>query len=239
MAPFLTAEWRNLAMLNFEVSASVLQPFVPAGTELDSYDGRVFISLVGFLFANTRLRGVPIPAHRTFEEVNLRIYVRRELPGETRRAVTFIHELVPRYLIAAVARYLYNEPYRSLPMRHAFGGVGPTGAPDFVEYAWSGSGQWQSLRLVPTGDRAIAAPGSEEEFITEHYWGYTKQRDGSTVEYRVTHPRWHIWQVRDAILTGDLTWLYGPELAQVLAGKPTSAFLANGSAVAVGLPTRL
>jgi uncharacterized protein len=109
---FLTAEWRNLAMLNFAVAPSVLQPFVPEGTELDSWQGITFVSLVGFLFANTRILGVSIPVHRTFEEVNLRFYVRRTLAGEVRRGVTFIRELVPRIAIAATARAIYNEPYR-------------------------------------------------------------------------------------------------------------------------------
>ncbi|MEO6528745.1 MAG: DUF2071 domain-containing protein, partial [Gemmatimonadaceae bacterium] len=171
--PFLTAEWRNLVMLNYVVEPALLRPFVPAGTALDSWRGRTYISLVGFLFANTRLLGVPIPWHRTFEEVNLRFYVRREVGGEVRRAVTFIRELVPRTAIAAVARLRYNEPYVALPMRHHFGAVGRDGVPATVAYEWKVASGWAGLRARPTGEGTLAKAHSQEAFITEHYWGYT------------------------------------------------------------------
>jgi uncharacterized protein len=121
-------------MLNYAVEPSVLGPYVPAGTELDLWRGIAFVSLVGFLFADTRLLHIPVPRHRNFEEVNLRFYVRRNVNGEARRAVTFIRELVPRAAIAFVARRVYNEPYLALPMRHAFGDTARNGAPSTVEY---------------------------------------------------------------------------------------------------------
>lgn len=237
--PFLTAEWRNLAMLNYAVDPALLRPHLPAGTGLDSWQGQTFVSLVGFLFADTRLLGLPIPWHRTFEEVNLRFYVRRELPGEVRRGVTFIRELVPRAAIATVARLAYNEPYTALPMRHHFGPLGLGGAPSVVEYDWRLATGWAGLRVQPTGEGLKAIAKSQEEFITEHYWGYTRQRDGSTVEYRVTHPAWRVWSVTAPQVTGELVALYGPEVARILRGAPVSAFLADGSAVTVHAPIRL
>src|SRR6476469_9717658 len=108
---FLTASWEHLVLLNYRCPSELLGPFVPAGTELDRWQGETLVSLVGFLSSDTRLLGVPVPFHRTFEEVNLRFYVRRAIP-EHRRAVVFIRELVPRRAVAAVARALYNEPYR-------------------------------------------------------------------------------------------------------------------------------
>ena len=235
---FLTAEWRNLVMLNYEVDPMLLQPLVPRGTELDAWSGRTFVSLVGFLFAHTRVLGVPVPMHRTFEEVNLRFYVRRTINGEVRRAVTFIRELVPRVAIATVARLAYNEPYQAVPMRHRYGPSGVGGVPDVVAYGWRSGRAWSEMRAKPLGTGALADPGSEEEFITEHYWGYTRQRDGSTIEYRVEHPKWHVWPV-DAHLEGDMEHVYGVALAQVLRSPPSSAFLANGSTVTVGRPVRL
>src|SRR5215470_635533 len=98
-------------MLNYEIDPTLLQPLVPPGTELDSWNGQSFITLVGFLFARTRVLGVPIPLHRNFEEVNLRFYVRRQAPDGWRRAVVFIQELVPRSAIAWVARSFYCENY--------------------------------------------------------------------------------------------------------------------------------
>ncbi len=76
-APFLTAEWRHLAMLNYEIDPVILRPFVPSGTELDSWNGKTYVSIVGFLFLKTRVRGLAIPFHQNFEEINLRFYVRR------------------------------------------------------------------------------------------------------------------------------------------------------------------
>jgi len=237
--PFLTAEWRNLAMLSYAVDPALLQPLVPEGTELDSWNGHTFVSLVGFLFADTRVLGLSVPLHRTFEEVNLRFYVKRTVNGEVRRAVTFVRELVPRSAIALIARLAYNEPYLALPMRHVYGVATNVGVPGLVEYGWRFGAGWSHLRVVPMGVGRQVVAGSEEEFITEHYWGYTRQRDGSTVEYRVEHPSWRVWSVAAHEVAGDLAALYGPTFARVLAGAPTSAFLANGSAVSVSAPTRL
>ncbi len=118
MTRFLTAEWRHLAMLNYQVDPEVLRERLPRGIELDDHAGRHFVSVVGFLFLHTKVRGIPIPFHRDFEEVNLRCYVRREEQGELRRGVVFVKEFVPRRAIAWVARTVYNENYLALPMRH-------------------------------------------------------------------------------------------------------------------------
>jgi hypothetical protein len=231
---FLTAEWRHLAMLNYRVDPAVLAPFVPAGTELDAWQGRTFVSLVGFLFLDTRVLGVAIPWHRDFEEVNLRFYVRRHAPDGVRRGVVFIKEIVPRWAIATTARLFYGEKYVSLPMRHSVPGDGAADRrPDHAEYLWRHHGVWNRLRVVPAGEPAEAGPGSEEEFITEHYWGYSRLRSGGTVEYRVEHPRWRVWQAGTASLEHDAADLYGPRFAAALAASPSSAFLADGSPVSV------
>jgi uncharacterized protein YqjF (DUF2071 family) len=237
---FLTAEWRWLAMLNYRVEPELLHPYVPAGTELDSWNGATYLSIVGFLFRDTRVRGVPVPFHRHFEEVNLRFYVRRTAGSEVRRAVTFLRELVPRRAIATVARLSYNEPYTALPMRHHLGpSDARTGAPTVVEYGWRYRSNSCRLSVQPMGVAQPLEAGSEEEFIAEHYWGYTRQRDGGTVEYRVDHPPWRVWQVRSARLEGDIVPLYGVDVASAISGAPASAFLADGSAVSLSLPVRI
>ena len=242
-AAFLTAAWRWLVMLNYELAPALLAPFVPRGTHLDLWDDRALVSVVGFRFLDTRVVGVPIPFHRNFDEVNLRFYVRRELPGgETRRAVVFIRELVPKPLIAWTARALYNEPYRAVPMRsvtpHA-----PTESPGTVRYAWrrrTAAGEtWEHVAARTVGDASVPVVGEEAQFITEHYWGYTRQRDGSTVEYEVRHPSWRVWAAEDAELRIDVATLYGPQFVQAVTGPPRSAFVAEGSPVSVHWPTRL
>lgn len=225
---FLTADWQNLAMLNYEVDPGLLSEFRPAGTELDHWNGKTFVSLVGFRFLKTKVCGIPIPFHRNFDEVNLRFYVRRSVGGEIRRGVVFIKEIVPRWAIAAVARSFYNEKYIALPMDHQV----KSGEHRLsVEYSWHSGFAWNRISIGAAGTPTLPEPGSEEEFITEHFWGYSAQADGTTVEYRVTHPSWRVWSECDAKFEGNATDLYGPDLASVLAGKPSSAFLAEGSAV--------
>jgi uncharacterized protein YqjF (DUF2071 family) len=225
-------------MLNYAVPEELLAPLVPAGVELDRWNGTLYASVVGFLFRDTRVLGMSVPGHRTFEEVNLRFYVRRVVAGEVRRGVVFIRELVPRSAIALVARLMYNEPYRALPMRHALLEDRQRGEVE-REYAWRASPAWTRIIARTCGPARILEGDTEEEFITEHYWGYTRQRDGGTIEYRVTHPRWNVWSAADARIDGDLSAVYGDAFARVLAGPPRSAFVADGSPVAVFAPVRI
>lgn len=218
-------------MLNYLVDPGVLAGRVPRGTELDTFDGRSFISIVGFRFLDTRVLGVPVPWHRNFEEVNLRFYVRRETGGQTRRGVVFIKEIVPRPMIAWSARLLYNENYVSMPMTH-LDEVGLRKEPR-VAYGFRHSSGMGLVEVRARGEPVLPAETSEEAFITEHYWGYTRQRDGSTLEYEVRHPRWNVWRTSEARFDGDAGEIYGPELGTVLSAPPHSAFLADGSAVAV------
>lgn len=227
---FLSAQWRDLVMLNFEADPAVLRPLVPGGTELDAWGGTTYASVVGFLFLDTRVLGIPIPFHRDFEEVNLRFYVRRKGPEGWRRGVVFVKEIVPRWAIATVARVVYNEQYQALPMRHRITGGG---AERSVEYGWRHAGRWCRVAATTHGEPAPLAPGSEEEFITEHYWGYAAQRGGGTVEYRVEHPSWRVWSARTHALELDAAALYGPAFREALSAAPRSAFVAEGSPVVV------
>jgi hypothetical protein len=236
LRPFLTAEWRDLVIANYAVPPTLLLPFIPRGTELDLWEGQAFLSLVGFRFASTRLLGVPLPGHRDFEEVNLRCYVRRNTGGESRRAVVFLRELVPRRAIAWVARLVYNEPYRALPMRHRHHVADATRS---FSYEWREHRDWLGVAARVTGEPEALRAGSRAEFIAEHYWGYTAQRDGGTIEYHVAHPRWSVWETSEFQVRGDLRRTYGDSLGAILAAPPDSAYVAVGSPVTVYRPRRL
>jgi len=228
--PFLTANWRYLAMLNYVVDPRLISPLVPAGTEIDYENGQTSLSIVGLLFLDTRLLGLPIPLHRNFEEVNLRFYVRKKSADTWRRGVVFVRELIPRRAIALVARVFYGEPYVALPMRHA---IVDDGARVSAEYSWRRRGQkWESLNMTATSEAQPIPAGSHAEFITEHYWGYTALRNGCS-EYRVEHPRWKIWNASDFELNADVATLYGQQFADTLNEPPRSAFVADGSAITV------
>jgi len=230
-------------MLNYQVDRAVLKPFLPAGTELDAFEGADYMSIVGFLFLDTKVWGVPVPFHRHFEEVNLRFYVRRREAGEWRRGVVFVREFVPRWLIAVVARGAYEESYTSAPMRHALAPPKPAGgaaggAAGTLSYRWRFPTGWNSLSAEFEGAPAEAEAGSHEEFITEHYWGYCARSNGVTLEYRVAHPRWRVWRARNPVLHCDTAAVYGPGFSAALSQPPASALIADGSEVTVhaGVP---
>jgi uncharacterized protein YqjF (DUF2071 family) len=240
MTPFLTTTWSHLAMLNYEIDPQVLEPLVPRGTELDYFDGRCFVSIVGFLYSDTRIKGFSIPGHRTFTEVNLRFYIRRWCEEGCRRGVAFIKEIVPRHAVTWIARRVYDENFVTRPMRHAIKTDPLKVAPTIrVEYDWLERGKWQGLALNIIGPAEIPAQGSEAEFITEHYWGYTARRDGTTSEYRVEHPQWRIRWASDSAFECHAESVYGPHFAETFKESPSSAFLAEGSRVLVYPGNRL
>jgi len=225
---FLTAEWRNLLMLNYVVRPSLLESFLPVGMELDEFDGKTYVSLVGFEFNRTRVCGVPAPFHQAFEEVNLRFYVRRS----SKRGVVFIRELVPKFAVAAIARFAFNENYSSVPMAHRIE-TRADGAVTEAEYAWSWGKNRFAMRIETEGERFLPPDSSDSQFITEHNWGYAAQSDGGCLEYEVQHPRWNVWKAKTAGFTGNAARLYGDDVAQILRHDPDSAFLADGSHVTV------
>ena len=222
-------------MLNFAIDPAILAPLVPPGTEIDFDDGETFVSVVGFLFLDTRLLGFPIPLHRDFEEVNLRFYVRKQSADTWRRGVVFIRELVPKRAIAIVARTFYGEPYLAVPMKHDIEHVDLKVS---VEYSWRRGSRWESLKLSASGEPQNIPAGSHAEFITEHYWGYTKIRAGCS-EYRVEHPRWKIWKAEQFELRADVAALYGEQFVKALSQPPRSAFIADGSPIEVLLREQL
>lgn len=232
MRTFLKAEWRDLLLVNYAAPVDLLTRDLPRGVELDLYEGQALVSLVGFRFLRTRLLGrIPVPFHVNFDELNLRFYVLRRMPGgEVRRGVVFVREYVPRLAIALTARLLYQEPYRSARMRHTL-----RLQPPVMEAAYSvrAAGAWHTLRGRAEGPAVSATEDSEISFIVEHYWGYTRRSPEVTGEYRVVHVPWRVRRASRAGLDGDPGVLYGPEWAPVLSQPPISAFLADGSPVTV------
>jgi len=230
---FLSAEWRYLVMLNYEVEPTLLSRYIPAGTVLDSFQGKTYISLVGFRFRRTKLLGrVPIPFHTDFDEVNLRFYVRRKEGSEDRRGVVFIAEVVPRHAIATMARILYGENYVCLPMKHRIERDRLNNTVEY-EYRWRIDGQWCRIFAETADLPKRPTDGSLEQFITEHYWGYSTRRNIECHEYHVSHPPWNVWPTTAAGFVGDASSLYGPELGAAIQQRPSSAFLADGSPVVV------
>lgn len=213
-------------MANYEVDPILLADRVPAGTELDLHDGKCFVSLVGFMFLDTRVMDFLVPFHVNFEEVNLRFYVRRETDGEVRRGVVFFKEIVPKMAIAAVARTLYGEPYERWKMSNFRDSHS-------VRYTWENGDCTNSLGVERGKSLGVPDPNSHGEFIIEHYWGYTKRGEGRTDEYKVEHPKWELYEAGTPEIAVDFSSTYGVEFASLPSTEPYSVLLAKGSEVAV------
>ncbi|MBW4040059.1 MAG: DUF2071 domain-containing protein [Acidobacteria bacterium] len=248
MSTFLTAEWRKLIMAQYAIDPAILTPHLPPGLELDLYRDATrpnaqplcFVSLVGFLFTRVRLKSIAIPFHTRFEEVNLRFYVKRTLQdGTSRRGVVFLSEIVPRPAITLVARALYGEAYSTARTRHIWSATPePTPGTLTIRYDWRHRGHWQTLAVAASPTPQPIAPNSPEEFITEHYWGYTKRRAifgraPSTGEYGVAHPRWQTYPILSSTIHADFASLYGPAFATLSQCDPNHVLLAEGSKIAI------
>ena len=240
MAAFLSADWRQLLMLNYAVEPRTLEPYLPRRTELDSWRGIHYLSLVGLMFLDTRVLGVAVPWYRQFEQVNLRFYVRRRVQGEWRHGVVFIKEIVPRRTLALAARSLFHEPYEACPMKHlvdaGFRARSPVG---IVMYGWQLNGHWNQLSGVTSAPWQSPQAGSEAQFITERYWGYTARRSGGTSEIQISHVPWKICEVSCPELACDVAVVYGSAFVEPLARPPASSFVADGAPVVVHRPTLL
>jgi hypothetical protein len=233
---FLTAEWRNLLMANYEIDPSVLKKHLPCHTELDTFNGLHYVSLVGFLFKNTKVYGISFPLHRNFEEVNLRFYVRYKENYQWKRGVVFMKEIVPKRTITFVANTIYKEKYATHAMKHSWH---TTDIGLKIEYAWKVGTEWNYLKALAENEPHPIDPGSEEEFITEHYWGYTFVSDKCTGVYEVAHPKWKVHTVKEYEMRCSTAKLYGNEFVHALHQKPKSVFLAEGSPIQVMKGSRL
>ncbi len=227
---FLKAEWRKLVLANYEISPNLIKDFVPAKTEIDRWNGKCYVSLVGFKFVDTKMLGLKIPFHINFEEVNLRFYVRYLDNGEWKRGVVFIKELVPKHAITLVANALYKEHYETVPMRHEWKSFNTHQS---VVYKWKYGEHWQSIGVEAGLEQKPIIEGSETEFITEHYWGYTKINDTRTFEYEVTHPKWKAYHVQNYNIDVDFGLVYGEQFGILNDMQPTSVMLAEGSIITV------
>lgn len=233
---FLSAEWSHLLMANYRIDPQILQPHIPCHTELDDFNGIYYVSLVGFLFSRTRVFGISIPFHQSFEEVNLRFYVRCKEGGTWKRGVVFLKEIVPRRMITLVANTMYGEKYATHRMTHS---RAEASGDLSVEYRWTVGREWNYLRAVAEKEPVDIRPGSEEEFISEHYWGYTHLHPNRTGVYEVKHAQWRVHPVKSYGIRCNTETVYGTDFVNTLSEEPLSVFLAEGSPIKVMKGSRM
>lgn len=227
---FLSARWENLIMANYEVSPELLTPYLPQGVELDLFHNKTYVSLVGFMFKKIRLFNIPIPLLGTFEEINLRFYVKRVEGNMVKRGVVFINETVPYQLVAWLANKLYKEHYTAIPTKNSFEQEGLTKE---IRYEWKISEAWNHIEVNTAVNNEKILPESIEEFIFEHYYGYTKINDQSSQEYQVTHPRWLVNKVMDYSIHCNFKSMYGDDFSFLSDHQPDSVIFAQGSPVTI------
>lgn len=222
---FLSAYWENLILINYEIDPNILKPFIPKGTQLDSFNGKYYVSIVGFMFKDTKVLGLKLPYHINFEEVNLRFYVKHN----DKRGVVFIKEIVPKSLITLVANSIYHEHYQTNKIKHSWS---ENDNHKEFQYQWKLNQQWQYISVKTEKQTSNIKDNSEEQFITEHYFGYTKHKN-KTFEYEVTHPTWKQLKVIDFDININFEANYGEHFKILQTLKPTSVILAKGSKITV------
>ena len=230
MGTFLKANWENIIMSNYAIDPEILKPFIPKGVELDLYNGKAYVSLVGFMFKKTKLFNVPIPFFGTFEEINLRFYVQRKENGITKRGVVFINETIPYRIVAWMANKLYNEHYTVVPTRHS---IVENSDSKKIKFDWLLNKKWNSIYVEASNDSHKMKNDTLENFIYEHYFGYTKIDENNTEEYRLQHPSWKINTVLNTKIECDFKAMYGESFSILNDTKPESVFIAEGSSVEI------
>lgn len=230
MAIFLKANWENIIMANYEIAPEVLAPYLPKGVELDLFDGKCYISLVGFMFKKTRLFNIPIPYLGTFEEINLRFYVKRKDGNLLKRGVVFINETIPYQIVAWMANKLYKEHYTVVPTKHEINNFDTT---QNIKFEWLLNKKWHSIYVEASTKSEVMQTDSLEQFIYEHYYGYTKIDANNTEEYKLQHPSWKTNKVLNYKIDCDFEMMYGKPFSVLNATKPEAVFIAEGSSVKV------
>jgi uncharacterized protein YqjF (DUF2071 family) len=227
---FLKANWENIIMVNYEIPEEILSKYLPKGVSVDLYNGKAYISLVGFMFKNTKIFNIPTFKLGTFEEINLRFYVSRKVGNETRRGVVFINETVPYKAVAWLANALYKEHYTVVPTKHT---ISKDSKNQKIKFEWLLQKKWNSIYVKNDLKSNEMERNSLENFIYEHYYGYTKIDEQTTEEYRLHHPSWRIHTVVDYEIACDFKAMYGNDFSILNETKPTAVFIAEGSSVAI------
>ena len=223
----IKAKWKKLVLANYAIEPSLLTKYLPLHTQHEYWNDRCFVSLVGFMFLETKILGMKFPFHSNFEEVNLRFYVRRPVQGGWKRGVVFIKEIVPLHAVTFIANTFFREHYETMPMKHSWK---LSNERMEIEYQWKKK-EWNTLKVTTGSLPYDMVKGSQEDFFTENYWGYNRVHADLTLEYEVEHPPWKFYKPMEYFIQADFGRLYGPEFSFLTNESPYSVIVAEGSGI--------
>jgi uncharacterized protein len=208
----MTQVWRKLLFAHWPIPVEVLQPHVPRGLALDTFDGQAWVGVVPFLMDSVRFRGTPgIPSTTRFAELNVRTYVTRDAkPG-----VYFFSLDADSRLAVLGARLLYALPYHRARFAvsterdtvhyrcERLEGASSVAAPAAFE-----------ARYQPAGPVHVAAAGSLEDWLTARYCLYTV-RGRQVLRGEIHHAPWPLQSAKADITHNTMAAPSGLTLADV------------------------
>lgn len=224
---FMRAHWHHVLSLTYPVDEKLLLPYLPSGARISELKGSPRVSLVAFGFKDTRVKGIKIPLHVNFPEINLRFYV--EVEGK--RAVVFIREFVPRPAISLVAKGIFNEPYKTILMKM---NIEDRKSEVRVSHSFKGNMIQANLSSI----LSVPDTNSPEYWLTHHELGVGRSHSGETQLYKVKHPVWELYNIKTLDWKVDFKSLYGKEWEFLNTLEPSHTTVARGSEVEVFLPER-
>jgi uncharacterized protein YqjF (DUF2071 family) len=219
--------WADLAFLHWPIPPERLQPLLPAGLELDTFDGSAWLGVVPFRMEAIRHRLLPpLPGARAFPELNVRTYVRHA----GLRGVYFFSLDAAHRPAVRVARRTFHLPYFDARMS-----CDRSPATGTITYHST-----RTHRLAPpaTFDATYAPilnappatppPGTLEYFLTARYCLYSHSPTGQIFRGHIDHPP---WPLQPAACDLSINTMATP-LSLPLDGPPLAHFSARLDVVA-------
>lgn len=193
--------WSDLLFIHWRLPPDEIQPLVPAGLTVDTFDGSAWVGLIPFYMSGVRPRWLPpVPGVSAFHETNVRTYV--HLDGRE-PGVWFLSMEASSSLAVRVARRLWHLPYYRADMEVARSGnlvrycsrrrwPGPAGAGYSIE------GEIGEAINSPRPDEPAVRvpPGSLEFFLIERYVLYSQSPGGTLYRGRVHHGAYPLRKAR-------------------------------------------
>jgi uncharacterized protein YqjF (DUF2071 family) len=216
-------------LLTFEAPEELVRAQLPPGVDVDRWSGRAHVSLVALQMVDVRVLGWRIPGFTAHPQVNFRVYARQGAHA----AVSFVRELVPSWLIAAVGRRRYNEPFRT-----AWIETRVESRADRVQAEYRFGPEGPRYRTAVTGSPQAAVPPetSFEHYLKERTHGCRSDRTGRLQMFRVEHAPWAVREVQTVDYEVDFGQLYGRAWEFLNSSRPVSVIFAVGSDVRVYAP---